>query len=305
MEDRGAVKKTVITFLALTLLFSSIFYLLVITQGGMRAGSGLYVISLMWCPGVAAFVTRLLYQKNLRGMGWGWGSTRYQLLSYALPLLYSAVSYVLIWVTGLGVFNALAVADRLGRQLSTGGMVINSRAALLVIYFAVTLTIGFVISAILAFGEEVGWRGLLVPEVAKLTSYTKTALLTGIIWAVWHYPLILFADYNNRGAPVWFSLTCFTVLIVGISFALTWLRLKTGSLWTGVFFHASHNLYVQSIFTPFTQRRPLTRYFIDEFGVALALAALVVAFYFWRRRAEVEEASPQHVPAAPSLQPAE
>lgn len=286
MENRRGIRKSILTFLALTFLLSSIFYFLIITRGGMRAGGGLYVMGLMWCPGIAAIITKLLYQKNLRGMGWGWGKTRYQLLSYALPLLYSATSYVLVWVTGLGVFSNHAF-DQLDKQFRSAGMVLNSRAAVILLYFSVALTAGFVTSAILALGEELGWRGLLVPEVAKLTSFTKTALLTGIIWSVWHYPLILFANYNNR-TPAWFGLTCFTVMIVGINFASVWLRLKSGSLWTGVIFHAAHNLFIQSVFTPLTARRPITKYFIDEFGVTLAVAALVVAFYFWRRRAEVE-----------------
>jgi membrane protease YdiL (CAAX protease family) len=291
MENQVAVKKRVITFLGLTFLFSSVFYYLIITKGGMQAGGGAYVMALMWCPGIAAFITKFVYQKSLRGMGWGWGKTRYQLLSYGLPVFYTAVCYALIWAVGLGIFNSQPVADQLGRQLRSGGMIINSREALLIMYFSVALTAGFLMSAILAFGEEVGWRGLFVPEVARLTSFTKTALLTGVVWSVWHYPLILFANYNNR-TPAWFGLTCFTVLIVGINFAFTWLRLKTGSLWTGVIFHAAHNLYIQSIFTPLTRRGPYTRYFIDEFGVALAVAALVVAFYFWRRRAEVEGLPP-------------
>src|SRR5262249_39163254 len=97
----------------------------------------------------------------------------------------------------------------------------------------------------------------------------------------------LFGGYTNEGLPAWYALTCFTVLVLGINFAMVWLRLKSGSLWTGVFFHASHNLFVQAVFTPLTAQTKASKYLIDEFGAGLALASLVVAFLFWRRRGEL------------------
>jgi hypothetical protein len=81
---RLAVQK-VVTFLGLTLLFSLVFYRLIILVGIMH--SRFLVWGLMWSPGTAAIFTRLLFQKNLRGIGWGWGQTRYQLWSYVVPRL--------------------------------------------------------------------------------------------------------------------------------------------------------------------------------------------------------------------------
>jgi membrane protease YdiL (CAAX protease family) len=76
-------------------------------------------------------------------------------------------------------------------------------------------------------------------------------------------------------------------MVIGISFAFAWLRLKSGSLWTAVLLHASHNLFIQGIFTPLTQDSGPTMYWIDEFGIGLALGAVVVAYLFWRRRNEL------------------
>jgi uncharacterized protein len=91
--------------------------------------------------------------------------------------------------------------------------------------------------------------------------------------------------------PLWYALVCFTAMVLGLSFAFTWLRLKSGSLWTGVLFHASHNLFVQGIFTPLTAQTGPSKYLIDEFGAALAIAALVVGYLFWRRRASLSAGS--------------
>ena len=137
-----------------------------------------------------------------------------------------------------------------------------------------------------ALGEEIGWRGFLVPELYKTMGYTNTALFSGIVWSLWHYPILIFADYNS-GTATWYALACFTVMVIAISFVFAWLRLKSGSLWTGALLHASHNLYVQTIFTPLTKNTGKTAWYIDEFGAVLPLVAVVFAIYFWNRRNEI------------------
>lgn len=49
---------------------------------------------------------------------------------------------------------------------------------------------GCTINALLAFGEELGWRGFLQKELQGL-GFWKSSLLIGFIWGVWHTPLIL------------------------------------------------------------------------------------------------------------------
>lgn len=132
--------------------------------------------------------------------------------------------------------------------------------------------------------------GFLVPELARISSFTKTALISGAAWSLYHYPLIVFADYNN-GTPMWFALLAFTWMVVASSFIYAWLRPKSGSLWTAVILHASHNLYIQDIFDPLTQDRGITKYVTTEFGIGFALAYTVVAFYFWKRRGELLSSS--------------
>ena len=65
------------------------------------------------------------------------------------------------------------------------------------------------------------------------------------------------------------------------------MRLKSGSLWTAAMLHASHNLYIQEIFTPLTRNTGKTAWYIDEFGAVLPIVILVFAIYFWRRRGEL------------------
>src|SRR5690349_3781003 len=206
MTIRSHGRQELTTYLALTFALSGLFYWLIISAGSLGAKGGLYVFALMWCPGVSALVTRLIFQRNVRGEGWRPGSPRWLALAYLLPLGYAALAYGAVWLTGLGVVD-------LGR-FKTG--------------VALFLVVGSLQSLLSATGEELGWRGFLVPTLAKTMSYERTALVSGAIWAAWHVPLIIGADYNN-GAPAWYSVLCFVAMVVAMGFPFAWLRLRSGS----------------------------------------------------------------------------
>jgi len=150
--------------------------------------------------------------------------------------------------------------------------------------------VGVIIGLLSSLGEEIGWRGLFVPELARVTSFRNVSLISGAVWTLWHLPLILFADYSLPGVPKWYAIVMFTILVMGISAIFAYLRIKSGSLWTAVLMHSSHNIFVQSIFTPLTEQTAITPYIIDEFGVGLALAAVILAFIFLRRGRELNAA---------------
>jgi CAAX protease family protein len=284
--------RRILTFLAVTYAFSSLFYFLILRTGTLDSGRGIYVLGLMWSPGFAALLTCKLTGKRIVSLGWGWGQTRYQIVSYFLPLAYSLAAYVPTWISGLGGFYNQETVQKI--TASYGWQ--NLSAGMTILFFFILFGI-FALPRSLSssLGEEIGWRGFLVPELFKVTSFTKTAVISGLIWATWHYPLLLFADYNS-GTPAWYGLTCFTVMVVGISFPFAWLRLKSGSLWTAAILHASHNLFIQGIFTPLTNDTGITEYVIDEFGAALAVVSIVVAFLFWKRRYELEGLYNRRVP---------
>jgi uncharacterized protein len=205
------------------------------------------------------------------------------LWSYAIPILYGLAAYLVVWLGGFGKFPNRVFVHWVAEQF---GLANASPAVVIALYVGVAGIRGMVPSSIFTLGEEIGWRGLLVPELAKATSFTNTALLSGIIWAVWHYPLI-FLDGYNGGTSDWYSALCFTPMVVGLATILAWMRLKSGSVWTGMLLHASHNLFIQSIFHPLTQDTAVTKYVRGEFGAALAVVCPLVGYLFWRKRAQL------------------
>lgn len=243
-------------FVVLTFAVSSFFYVVTARAGDLSAFGGLLVAGLMWTPGLVALGLQLRFTGSVRGLGWGFGGWRYWAAGYFGPILYALLTYLIIWASPLGDVDP-DVFKRLGAKWYLLGA-------------------GTIMSCLFALGEEIGWRGYLVPRLARLYSFDRTSIVSGLIWAVWHYPLILFAGYSND-TPAWYSILCFTVMVVGISFFYTWITLKSGSVWPAVLLHGSHNLYIQGVFDRVTVDTGPTAYWTGEFGAALAVAAVVIA----------------------------
>ena len=108
--------------------------------------------------------------------------------------------------------------------------------------------VGTAISLFSATGEEIGWRGFLVPALAERFGFWGVSMISAAIWTAYHLPLIFFAGYSGQGVPLGYSLACFCAMVFAISPLLTALRLRSGTFWTTALMHASHNLFIQSIF---------------------------------------------------------
>jgi membrane protease YdiL (CAAX protease family) len=277
-QSVSQTRKGIFTYLGITLGLSSIFYFLLIYTGTMTR---LYVLGLMWSPGMSGMLTTKLMGRNISDMGWSWKS-KFQLWAYLVPLIYTAIAYLVIWISGLGGFYNPEIVTKAAAMLNLH----IPESWLIAVYFILTGIYGMAGGVSSALGEEIGWRGFLTPQLSKVCSYTQTSLIVGFIWSFWHYPILIFGKYNN-GTPAWFGLTCFTVMVVSSTFIYTWFRLKSGSLWTGVFIHASHNLFIQVLFTPLTKDTGITKYIVDEFGVALPIISVIFGFYYWTRRGEL------------------
>ena len=282
MSRNRSSRQQVAFYLLLVFAFSSVFYFLVLRAHTLSAGAGMFVLGIMWCPALAGMATLKLNGRSFRELGWSWPRSPYAIQSWFVPLLYATIAYLIVWCARLGGFPNHEFTDALAVRMGLHA----SPAASTVLYILLVGSFGLTRSLASALGEEIGWRGFLVPELSKSVGFTGTALISGVVWACWHYPLLIWSDYNS-GTPTWYGLTCFTVMVLSISFIFAWMRLKSGSLWTGALLHASHNLYVQAIFTPLTRNTGKTAWFIDEFGAVLPLVTVAFAIYFWRRRNEL------------------
>jgi uncharacterized protein len=277
-NSKARVWKKIALFYALTLCFSGVFDAFVLHAGKMGAGNLLYVTGSMWSPAFAAFATKAIFGERIRELPWKWGAARYPWLGYLIPVAYALPVYLVVWFGGLGEF---ASADFVQRTSDQFGWSSFPRGITVILFVLLTATLGLVGKTSRALGEEIGWRGFLVPELAKVVGFSGVGIISGLMWAIYHFPVLLFADYN-AGTPAWYGLTCFTAMVVADSFILAWLTLRSGSLWPAAIFHGSHNLFIQSILTPLTRETGPTKYIIDEFGIGLVITVAMAAILAWR-----------------------
>lgn len=105
--------------------------------------------------------------------------------------------------------------------------------------FVVLALASSLLSVPLIWGEEFGWRGYLqsrLPAGRPLAA----AVATGLIWGVWHYPLVL-AGYGLFEERFVSGLVLYPLLCVPLSAFLGWLGREAGSVWAPSLAHAVHN----------------------------------------------------------------
>jgi membrane protease YdiL (CAAX protease family) len=283
-EPASRVWKKIGVYYFLTLLFSNVFNAFELYAGKMDSGSLLYVTGAMWSPGLAAMLTKRIFGEPIADLPWKWGGAHYAWLAYLIPIAYALPVYLIVWVTPLGAFGD---RDFITQTAAGFGWSNFPPSVSLFLFVLLTATVGLVGKTSRAFGEEIGWRGFLVPELNKVVGFTGVSVISGLMWAAYHFPVLLFGDYN-KGAPAWYSLTCFTLMVVADSFILAWITLRSRSLWPAAILHGSHNLFIQSILTPLTRDTGSTNYIIDEFGVGLVITVGIAAIVSHRafRRAQ-------------------
>lgn len=84
MTDNPKLKIAI--FLALAVLLSGAWLVPILRAGDIGAGGGNYMLGLMWSPGIAAILTRLISRRNLREEGWMPRRWRVLLLACLLPV---------------------------------------------------------------------------------------------------------------------------------------------------------------------------------------------------------------------------
>jgi membrane protease YdiL (CAAX protease family) len=127
-------------------------------------------------------------------------------------------------------------------------------------------------------GEEIGWRGFFIYELRKVLPFSGVSFFSGFIWASWHWPLIVY-----YGGNIALEMTTFFVVIISMSFIMTYYTFKSNSLWLAVIFHAVSNVYVQKIFPPLTSKIEGTEHWLGEYGIMFALVTFLFGLYYCRK----------------------
>ena len=227
-------KKRLIIFIVLAVVIAwSVFMLIPLL--GLTYGQGSSVIILaaaMFAPALSSILTRLITKEGFKNMYLRpnfKGHIKTYLLVYFGPTLLLFLSMALYFMifpknfdSGFTVFQK-AVGAR-----GTGGM---SAATILALQVLVVVFAGPIINIIPTMGEELGWRGYLLPKLRGFLSDRSALVVTGVIWGLWHAPVI--AMGHNYGTDYWgfpwlgiLAMTVFCV-VLGIIEGYVSIKLKS------------------------------------------------------------------------------
>lgn len=156
-------------------------------------------------------------------------------ISVAAVFLAAAVGAVQLDLTTFSGFAAL-----LHDQLAAAGgpTELPIPVGLLVALQLAIIPLGAVFNGFATVGEELGWRGWLLPSLRPLGTW-PALLISGVLWGLWHSPIILLG--YNFGEPNLFGVLLMTLGCTAYGVLIGWLRLRSGSVWPAVFAHGAFN----------------------------------------------------------------
>ena len=266
----------------------------------------------MFGPAIAAVLVRLLRREGFADAGLRLiakgrrGAGLMYLAAYlVVPLLIAAgIGFVLLtgyqhWafsdslrVLGRVITDAL---QRQGQRLPPGYTADQLALISLITQTVLAFTLAIPINMIFTFGEEFGWRGYLLPRLAPLGGI-PAAIITGVVWGLWHAPVIVQDGYNYPGYP-WLGVGMMVVFTLALGMVFAWLRFRSGSVWPSTLAHAAFNAQAGFGFILLSQGNPLLRAPIGLIGLVP-----MIAFAIWLAATGRLKAEPNQIaePSNPS-----
>lgn len=188
----------------------------------------------MWIPGLVALV--LARREGLRLRIWS-RPNRWWLIAWLLPL--ALVVAAVVAALPLGQYLGLAGIKQAMRVADSAGLAGLPDWTLALSLLLQILFAGITINALVALGEELMWRGYLWERTREL-GFWPASLQIGVVWGVWHAPLVYLLGYNypqHRLLGVVFMVV-FTILLTPW---MLYLREKGGAVAAAAIFHGALN----------------------------------------------------------------
>ncbi|MFF2481057.1 type II CAAX prenyl endopeptidase Rce1 family protein [Paenibacillus sp. NPDC058071] len=237
--------------------------------------SEIFVLYLMWTPGLASIFTRLMLREGISDISLRVGGRRtLKKLPFILlfPVFIGLIAYGFAWVTGLVQFAAPETYIKAPPVVVFIGLLLAQMVA------------GTGLGVLSSVGEEIGWRGYMLTRLID-ARVPYPILTSGLIWGVWHLPLLIAGNYYSGPYPA-LSVVLLMISITSFGYIISRLRLTTGSVWPAVFLHASWNAIIQEIFDGFSKGEN-TLLWTGESGILVAFVLMIVAWRISRRPMEL------------------
>ena len=218
-----------------------------------------------FAPGLAGVLTRLVRREGFADVSFRWPRRARQaaLLAFGLPLVVGTIGFGAAYLLRLVEFVPPAFP-----------VAVSPPAAQFGVFLAFTLTIGLLLTLPAAgVGEEIGWRGYLLPRLIQ-ADVPQPILISVLIWGAWHIPIVVAGVYL-AGSSTPFTIVMLMITAAAAGFILAWLRLGTGSIWPCVLLHAAWNDIINGTFMPATHGAN-ARLWVGETGILVVLVLLLI-----------------------------
>lgn len=186
----------------------------------------LVVAAVMWVPALATVLTiRFITREGFAIVNFRFGSWKPYVASGLIVPLCFVLIYGLTWLLGLGRPH-WDVDQYMATLLQARGANIPhmpSPTIVLPALFMATLGLAPFLNGLFGFGEELGWRGYLLPKLMVLGKFRAYVIL-GIIWGLWHLPLIVIG-FTYPGHPV-LGVVAFMALTITLGIYINELTLR-------------------------------------------------------------------------------
>lgn len=206
-----------------------------------QTGDTLALTVLMFTPAVSVLLTTLL-----AGAGWKellanfhlkprlrQNKGRYLRVWLLTPVVayLGAAFYFLLFPQQFTLQSALAVES---------GMQGTDYIAFLATMIPLAVLVNPLMGLPQCLGEELAWRGWLLPKLTERFGQLRAVLLTGLIWGLWHAPVVAMGYNYGEGHPLAnvAAMVLFCLVLGVIQGFLFW---RTDSIWGPVLFHAAVN----------------------------------------------------------------
>ncbi len=285
-------------FLGLTFLLTWILEFALMANGGLSNSYATIILSVvMLLPAISVVITRFITKEGFKNFGLKphfKGNIRFYLMAWfgpALLIALGAMVYFLIFPSQFDPSMSQITAINEAQGISMAGGTIYT---IFILQLVLGIFLAPLINIITTSGEEIGWRGYLLPKLMERYSARVSIIISGIIWGIWHAPIIAMGHNYGLGYPSapWGGILAMVVFCLFIGSFFSFLAIRTGSFLPAAMAHGSLNGFAAiSVFftigTPSPFIGPLPTGIIG--GIGLIIVGVICFVLVGKEKPQVKE----------------
>jgi len=245
--------KRVIIFLCLVMPITFIFEFFMMANGGLsNPNATVFLCTVMMIPAFSVLLTQFFTREGFKSpylkLNFRDNVGKYFLSYFLVQLLIIAGTVIYFFIFPSNFDAKLESLSNLIYEQTQKQPTLSSLYSMMAVQISFSFISGPIVNILFAFGEEYGWRGYLFPHLAKVTTPLKASLITGIIWGIWHAPIIAMGHNYGLNYPGYPYLGIFAMIVfcVVVGIVFSYFTHKTESVFHSVLMHSAINAFASA-----------------------------------------------------------